>query len=87
MALLLHSPSPIRHAFYETFVHLHFIFAAASFGLLWVHLHGLTAKAYLIAAIVLWALEVSFDDAVLPNDQKAHFPSLARGSILHNFLP
>lgn len=56
-ALLLHSPSPIRHAFYETFVHFHFAIAAVSFGFLWVHLDGLGAQAYLLAAIVLWALE------------------------------
>lgn len=55
--LLLHSPSPVRHAFYETFLHSHFAIAAISFGFLWVHLNGLAAQAYLLAAIVLWALE------------------------------
>lgn len=55
--LMLHSPSPIRHAFYETFVHFHFAIAAISFGFLWVHLNGLAAQTYLLAAIILWALE------------------------------
>lgn len=55
--LMLHSPSPIRHAFYETFVHVHFAIAAISFGFLWVHLNGLAAQTYLLAAIILWALE------------------------------
>lgn len=55
--LMLHSPSPIRHAFYETFVHFHFAIAAISFGFLWVHLNGLAAQMYLLAAIILWALE------------------------------
>ncbi|KAJ5155842.1 hypothetical protein N7492_008645 [Penicillium capsulatum] len=55
--LLLHSPSPIRHAFYETFVHAHFAIAAVSFGFLWVHLNKRVSQTYLLAAIVLWALE------------------------------
>lgn len=56
---MLHSLSPIRHAFYEVFIHLHFALAAACFGFLWVHLNGLAAQTYLLAAIILWALEVS----------------------------
>ncbi|KAJ5551038.1 hypothetical protein N7461_005736 [Penicillium sp. DV-2018c] len=56
-ALLLHSPSPIRHAFYETFLHLHIAIAAVSMGFLWVHLNGLVAQAYLLAAVILWAIE------------------------------
>ncbi|KAJ5692798.1 hypothetical protein N7462_002221 [Penicillium macrosclerotiorum] len=56
-ALLIHSPSPIRHAFYETFLHLHIAIAALSFGFLWVHLNGMIAQTYLMAAIILWALE------------------------------
>ncbi|KAJ5758803.1 hypothetical protein N7520_005959 [Penicillium odoratum] len=57
VALLLHSPSPIRHAFYETFVHLHFALAAVFMGFLWVHLNGMASQNYLLAAIILWALE------------------------------
>ncbi|KAJ5846263.1 hypothetical protein N7534_009932 [Penicillium rubens] len=56
-ALLLHSPSPIRHAFYETFLHLHIAIAAVSMGFLWVHLNDLPAQTYLLASIILWALE------------------------------
>ncbi|KAG0159396.1 hypothetical protein PDIDSM_6918 [Penicillium digitatum] len=56
-ALLLHSPSPIRHAFYETFLHLHIAIAAVSMGFLWVHINGLPAQTYLLASIILWALE------------------------------
>ncbi|KAJ0413074.1 ferric reductase like transmembrane component-domain-containing protein [Aspergillus carlsbadensis] len=55
--LLLHSPSPIRHAFYETFAHLHFAVAAVSFAFLWMHLRGRHAQSYLLAAIILWAVE------------------------------
>lgn len=57
VALLLHSPSPVRHAFYETFLHLHIAIAAVSMGFLWVHLNGLVAQTYLLASIILWALE------------------------------
>ncbi|KAJ5953203.1 hypothetical protein N7454_000099 [Penicillium verhagenii] len=57
IALLLHSPPPIRHAFYETFLHLHFVFAALTMGFLWVHLDGMHSQRYLLVAIVLWVLE------------------------------
>jgi predicted ferric reductase len=57
VALLLHSPSPIRHAFYEVFIHLHIAIAAVFMGFLWVHLNGMAAQTYLLAAIILWALE------------------------------
>lgn len=56
---MLHSPSPIRHAFYETFLHLHIALVAAAFTLLWIHLKDKVAQAYLLTAIMLWALEVS----------------------------
>ncbi|KAJ5784814.1 uncharacterized protein N7503_010026 [Penicillium pulvis] len=57
VALLVHSPSPIRHAFYETFLHLHIALAAICMGFLWVHLNGYAAQKYLLGAIILWALE------------------------------
>jgi predicted ferric reductase len=57
VALMLHSPSPVRHAFYEVFVHFHFAVAAVCMGFLWVHLDGLAAQTYLLAAVILWALE------------------------------
>ncbi|CEL08003.1 Putative Ferric-chelate reductase [Aspergillus calidoustus] len=56
-ALLLHSPSAIRHAFYETFLHLHIALAVVSFAFLWVHLDGRNAQNFLLATIVIWALE------------------------------
>ncbi|KAI2907029.1 hypothetical protein CBS147371_10843 [Aspergillus niger] len=56
-ALLVHSPSPIRHAFYETFLHLHIVFVVLSFAFLWIHLDGMVSQNYLLAAIILWALE------------------------------
>lgn len=58
VGLMVHSPSAIRHAFYETFLHLHIAMVVVGFALLWIHLKGLVAQAYLLAAIILWALEV-----------------------------
>ncbi|KAJ5916358.1 hypothetical protein N7504_000373 [Penicillium tannophilum] len=55
--ILLHSPSPIRHAFYETFLHLHFVLAAFTMAFLWVHLDGMHSQKYLLTAMILWALE------------------------------
>lgn len=59
LTLALHSPSAIRHAFYETFLHLHILFVGVCFGFLYVHLKSRPALKYLIAAITLWAAEVS----------------------------
>ncbi|KAI9372692.1 ferric reductase like transmembrane component-domain-containing protein [Aspergillus egyptiacus] len=56
-ALMVHSPSAIRHAFYETFLHLHILFVAFSFGFLWIHLDGRNAQNFLLGAVILWALE------------------------------
>lgn len=55
--LILHSPSPVRHAFYETFIHFHLAIVAVSFGFLWAHLDGLIAQNYLLIAIIVWVLE------------------------------
>ena len=65
MGLVVHSPSPIRHAFYETFLHLHIVMAALSMGFLWVHLNGLPAQTYLLVAIIFWALERASRLAIL----------------------
>ncbi|KAJ5818507.1 hypothetical protein N7474_004098 [Penicillium riverlandense] len=56
-ALLVHSPSAIRHAFYETFLHLHIVLAAVSMAFLWIHLDGMISQTYLMAALIFWALE------------------------------
>ncbi|QSS65243.1 metalloreductase [Histoplasma capsulatum] len=36
--LLLHSPSPIRHAFYETFLHIHILLVFLAIGGIYMHL-------------------------------------------------
>ncbi|KAL5342283.1 ferric reductase like transmembrane component-domain-containing protein [Aspergillus crustosus] len=55
--LLIHSPSPIRHAFYETFLHLHIATAATAFIFLWFHLKDRPAQQFLFGAIALWGTE------------------------------
>ncbi|KAI9929087.1 hypothetical protein ASPWEDRAFT_49259 [Aspergillus wentii DTO 134E9] len=55
--LMLHSPSPIRHAFYETFLHLHIAMVVIAFAFLWVHLNGHIAQKFLLGSIVFWAFE------------------------------
>ncbi|KAI1966819.1 hypothetical protein LOZ58_000308 [Ophidiomyces ophidiicola] len=56
--LLLHSPSPIRHAFYEVFLHFHITLVIIALAFLWVHLkNSQLQRHYLIAAISLWVVE------------------------------
>ena len=50
--------SAVRHAFYETFLHLHIGMVVMALVGLWFHLIGTTEQNYLLAAIVLWAAEV-----------------------------
>ena len=55
----LHSPSPIRHAFYETFLHLHQLFAILAYIGVYVHLHldGLPQVPWMWAIAALWGAE------------------------------
>ncbi|KAF7853225.1 hypothetical protein EAF04_010727 [Stromatinia cepivora] len=57
--LLLTSPSPIRHAFYETFLNLHIIFAAVAIAGVWIHcdIPGLPQKPYIRAVAFLWVAD------------------------------
>ncbi|QIW95807.1 hypothetical protein AMS68_001325 [Peltaster fructicola] len=57
IVLLLHSPGAIRHAFYETFLHVHILVAAVATGALWVHIKGLATQTVLLVAILFWAVE------------------------------
>ncbi|KAI9736622.1 MAG: hypothetical protein M1834_000826 [Cirrosporium novae-zelandiae] len=56
-ALLLHSPSAIRHAFYETFLHLHIAFVILALVGVWIHLDGFGQQQYVLNAIIIWAIE------------------------------
>ena len=60
VAILIQSPSPLRHAFYETFLHLHIALVILSFVALWMHLSGLPQRGLLIAAIAAWIFDRTF---------------------------
>ncbi|CAJ2503960.1 Uu.00g113540.m01.CDS01 [Anthostomella pinea] len=57
------SLSPVRHAFYETFLNVHIILAFITFAMTWVHCAsaaiagGLPQLPYIIAIFILWAAD------------------------------
>ncbi|KAL2817277.1 ferric reductase NAD binding domain-containing protein [Aspergillus cavernicola] len=55
--IFVQSVSPLRHAFYEVFLHFHIVLAIMAFVGLWYHLRGLTQQYVLLATIVIWGLE------------------------------
>ncbi|KAJ5096798.1 hypothetical protein N7456_007519 [Penicillium angulare] len=61
VALSLHSPSPIRHAFYEIFLHLHQLFALLAFIGVYLHLDldKLPQKPWIHAVAAIWLIERS----------------------------
>ncbi|EEY20860.1 ferric reductase transmembrane component 3 [Verticillium alfalfae VaMs.102] len=58
-AIFIQAWSPIRHAFYEIFKLLHIVLAILAVMGTWYHLHlkDLPQLRYLIAAIVIWAVD------------------------------
>lgn len=60
IVIAIEASSLLRHAFYETFLHLHIALAILTILALWYHIVGLPAHKYLLVAIVAWALEVRF---------------------------
>ncbi len=57
---LFQSPSIFRHAFYETFLHIHFLLAGLAVGAVYVHLAYFPKVRKLIVAVLgLWIAEVS----------------------------
>ncbi|KAL8994801.1 MAG: hypothetical protein Q9169_005337 [Polycauliona sp. 2 TL-2023] len=57
VAIILVSSSALRHAFYETFLHLHIALVIFSVAFLWKHLEGTLPQSYLLIMILLWAAE------------------------------
>jgi predicted ferric reductase len=55
--LLIQSPSPVRHSFYEVFLHGHIIGAALALGAVWVHLDKRPQQFMLYGVVALWAME------------------------------
>jgi predicted ferric reductase len=60
--ILIQAPSAVRHAFYETFLHLHQAAALAAVIGVYFHirLHALPQMAYIQAVIVIWSLDRLF---------------------------
>lgn len=56
--IVLQSFSPVRHAFYELFLHLHIALAVMSFVALWYHLKNLLQQRVLLGTLILWGLDV-----------------------------
>jgi hypothetical protein len=56
--LLIQSPSPVRHSFYEVFLHGHIIGAAVAIGGVWVHLDGMEHQRMMYGVVALWVMEV-----------------------------
>lgn len=57
--ILFQSPSPVRHAFYETFLHIHQVLAFCAILGVYVHLEvaELPALPYIRIVVFLWAFE------------------------------
>ncbi|KAF1816080.1 hypothetical protein P152DRAFT_388836 [Eremomyces bilateralis CBS 781.70] len=53
--ILFTSPSAVRHAFYETFLHFHIIAAAMALGALWYHIaKEVWLRNILIGLMIIW---------------------------------
>lgn len=57
--IFFQSLSPIRHAWYEAFLHFHIILAILAFVALWYHLQNLAMQKVLLVTLILWGLDVS----------------------------
>lgn len=57
LCLFLQSPSIVRHAYYEVFLHAHFLLALAAVVAVWIHLNTLPQQALLLSALTLWIAE------------------------------
>ncbi|KAL8773003.1 MAG: hypothetical protein Q9209_002023 [Squamulea sp. 1 TL-2023] len=57
IAIILTASAALRHAFYETFLHLHIALVVLSVVFLWKHLENTMPQNYLLIMILLWAAE------------------------------
>ncbi|MCJ1369209.1 hypothetical protein MMC20_000419 [Loxospora ochrophaea] len=57
--IMFQAPSAIRHAFYETFLHIHQILAAIAIIAVWVHIHvaKLPQRAVMDLVVIFWLVE------------------------------
>lgn len=57
LAILIQSPSVLRHAYYEVFLHVHILLAVVAVVAVWIHLNTLPQQAILLGAIATWIAE------------------------------
>ncbi|MCJ1399497.1 hypothetical protein MMC11_002699 [Xylographa trunciseda] len=55
--IILHSSALLRHAFYETFLHMHILVVILVFAALYIHLEDLQQQIYIQITIACWAIE------------------------------
>lgn len=58
--ILIQSPSILRHAFYETFLHVHIFLALVSVIVVWMHLEGEKQQNLLLGVLAVWIFERTF---------------------------
>ena len=64
--ILLQATATLRHALYETFLHIHQLVVIGTLAALYIHLHTLpTQVIYVQVTILAWVLEVSHCPALL----------------------
>lgn len=68
--IVFQAMAPMRHAFYELFLHLHISLAVMAFVGLWYHIQHFKQQNILLATVILWGLDVcaSFRSVTLAND-------------------
>ncbi|KAI9796775.1 MAG: hypothetical protein M1835_003131, partial [Candelina submexicana] len=57
LAILVQSHSILRHAFYETFLHLHIAIVMVAVVGLWLHLKGLRQKKLVVVVVTIWIIQ------------------------------
>lgn len=57
ITIILTAFTAFRHAFYETFLHIHIALVSLILAALWIHLDGLKEMKYLKVVIALWVIE------------------------------
>lgn len=58
LAILVQSHSILRHAFYETFLHLHLLLVIVAVVGVWLHLKDLRQKKLLVCVVAIWIIQV-----------------------------
>lgn len=59
LIIILQAWTALRHAFYETFLHIHIALVSVVLAASWVHLDGFPQLIYIKAVVSIWVIEVS----------------------------